>query len=371
MSPQTVVIKPGPTEQIYPVYKIAVIVECLAEEGIGAADALAGAHLTLAQLHSPDTRVSLSQVIRCCRNANRLSADPHFAWRAGLRMHVSSYGMYGFGILSSVDFRQAARFAEQYHELATPIADIRLREEEDCFVWTVDPYALSPVDASLYRFVVELYFGSIVAISSDVMGRSFTPRLLRVIYDDENASAQTFGCPVLFNQVENGVVADRKWIEGPAELGNALAHAELKKLCDRLMAELKLKIGVAGAVREALLINLAQPLSFAMLSRRLKVAPRTLKRRLMAEGTSYRKIVDEMRTQVAIKYLRDTTMTAEEIASCLGFSDGASFRHAFVRWTKQTPAKFRQSAHAAVRTGIRKAEGRATDAARRPYVTQS
>ena len=98
----------------------------------------------------------------------------------------------------------------------------------------------------------------------------------------------------------------------------------------------------AGHVREALLHNLAQPMTLDTVSRRLKIPIRTLRRRLQQEGTSYRKLADELRTEIAIKYLRDTAMTVEDIASSLGFSDAASFRYAFRRWTNATPGKFRR-----------------------------
>jgi hypothetical protein len=48
----------------------------------------------------PATRISLNQVIECCRNAAKLSRDPHFSYHPGLRFHLSAYGMYGFAILS-------------------------------------------------------------------------------------------------------------------------------------------------------------------------------------------------------------------------------------------------------------------------------
>ena len=64
--------------------------------------------------------------------------------------------------------------------------------------------------------------------------------------------------------------------------------------------------------------------------------------------TSFRELLDEIRSQVAMKYLRDTVMTSEDIAVSLGFSDAANFRHAFLRWTGKSPSEFRESAHLAV-----------------------
>lgn len=70
--------------------------------------------------------------------------------------------------------------------------------------------------------------------------------------------------------------------------------------------------------------------------------PRTLRRRLEAQGTSYREILAGVRQGLAIEYLRKTRMTTEDIASRLGYSDAANFRHAFLRWTGKTPHEYRR-----------------------------
>jgi len=73
----------------------------------------------------------------------------------------------------------------------------------------------------------------------------------------------------------------------------------------------------------------------------LSMNTRTLRRRLDAEKTSYRKVLAEVRMQLAIGYLRKTLMTNDEIAARLGYSDAANFRHAFTRWTYKNPSDFR------------------------------
>lgn len=72
------------------------------------------------------------------------------------------------------------------------------------------------------------------------------------------------------------------------------------------------------------------------------MTPRTLRRRLREESTSYRDVIDELRMRVAIKYLRDTQLSIGEIAVSLGFSETANFRHAFRRWTEKAPNEFRR-----------------------------
>jgi hypothetical protein len=67
--------------------------------------------------------------------------------------------MYGFALPSSTNFRQTMQIAMQYHQLATPLAEIFFRETTGRGVWTIAPLAHAVVDASLYKFIVELQFG--------------------------------------------------------------------------------------------------------------------------------------------------------------------------------------------------------------------
>jgi AraC-like DNA-binding protein len=337
-------IQPGPNERLHSVVKIAALVDSLQAEGISPARALERVNLSQSELTSPETRVSITQILQCCRNAVALAADPFLAYRTGLRFHVSSFGMYGFAILSSTDFRHTMRFAEKYHHLATPLAKVTFKEADDCGVWTVAPLSHRDVDARLYRFLVEMQFGIHVSLQRDVMGPSFAPRALRVTYQpivDPSLYAKFFSCPVVFGQPANEFAFDSIWLDGAPEFGNRVTYSWVRSLCDQLVQELQLRIGLVGEVRELLLANLARPRGLEALAVGLGMTPRRLRRKLAQENTSFRQLLDELKTEVAIKYLRDTELTVEDIASSMGFDDIANFRRAFRRWTNRTPNDYR------------------------------
>ncbi len=337
----------GADDKIYPVVKLATVVSALEAEGVDRGRALELVGLSDRDLASPSTHVSLNQVLRCYRNATRLAPEPSFAYRAGLRFHVSNYGMYGFAILSSTNFRQTMRFAERYHQLATPLAAISFTEEGDRAEWTIAPMPHPDVDAALYRFLVEQQFGIHASLHRDVMGSSFASRELKVVYGQTDASRgflDSCGCPVAFGQAENKFVFDADWLDGAPTLGTDLTCLSVVDLCDELMEEIHQRAGVAGKVREALLVNLARPTSFNAVARHMGMSTRTLRRRLAEEETSFRKLLDELRVQLAINYLRDTELTVEEIACALGFSEAGNFRQAFHRWTRSAPIEFRRVA---------------------------
>jgi AraC-like DNA-binding protein len=337
-------IKPGADDEIYPVVKVATVLNALATEGLSIDDAIASLRLSKSALSSPATRVSLNQIIECYRIADRLSHNPQFAYNAGLQLHVSAYGMYGFAILSSRNYRQTMNFAVKYHQLATPIVELEFKEQSGCGIWTFSPLPNPRIDACVYKFIVEMHFGIILSLHRDFMGPSFAARELHVTYApsvDVPKYSDIFGCPVLLGQSENRLLFDAARLDGTPTLGNEITYSTVVGLCDGLMEEFRLRIGFVGKVRQALMANLMRTTSLDDIASNLNMSARTLRRRLQKENTSFRELVDALRKDIAIKYLRDTDLTVEDIAEALGFSDGANFRHAFRRWTKAAPHEFR------------------------------
>jgi AraC-like DNA-binding protein len=79
------------------------------------------------------------------------------------------------------------------------------------------------------------------------------------------------------------------------------------------------------------------------MAEQLGLSLRTLHRRLASEDFSYQEILDNMRRTVAIEFLENTHLQIDQIAERVGFSDAASFRKAFRKWTGASPTRYRQS----------------------------
>jgi AraC-like DNA-binding protein len=67
---------------------------------------------------------------------------------------------------------------------------------------------------------------------------------------------------------------------------------------------------------------------------------RTLHSQLATEGTTYKRLVDDLRRRVALQQLEKRRLGVDEIAFLLGFSDSAAFYRAFKRWTGRTPQEY-------------------------------
>jgi len=74
----------------------------------------------------------------------------------------------------------------------------------------------------------------------------------------------------------------------------------------------------------------------------LKLSRRTLQRRLKAERTSFQAVLNEVRAELAVRYLSDSRLKALEVAMLLGYSNISSFTTAFKSWYDMPPAEYRQ-----------------------------
>ena len=334
----------GLSARIYPPAEISAIATALQEDGEDAAPGLQAIHLTSAALARPETLVSANQLLAFCRYAARTAPEPQFAYRAGLRVHLTAFRMYGLAILSCPTPRKAIDFALRYRLLAAPVTEIAFREEGRRAIWMISPPLHASVDAKLARFLVEFQMGILVSVHRDVNGATFVPIEVDFSHEQLDSSSSIkaiYGARVQYSQPQSRFVFDASWLDKAPVLGNQATFLALVALCNRMLRDLNLHTGVAGSIRRHLMASASRAPKLEGIAAELNMSGRTMRRKLREEKTSFRAVVDELRAHLAKRYLRDSRMTVEDIAEALGFSDAANFRRAFRRWTRRSPLAYR------------------------------
>lgn len=111
------------------------------------------------------------------------------------------------------------------------------------------------------------------------------------------------------------------------------ATAMLPDRAPRLVRELRSTISRA-------LPDGAPPLE--NVARAMRLSPRSLQRRLSEHGTSYTAVLDEVRRELALRFIADPARSLLDVALATGFSDQPAFQRAFVRWTGEPPGRYRR-----------------------------
>ena len=76
-------------------------------------------------------------------------------------------------------------------------------------------------------------------------------------------------------------------------------------------------------------------------ARTLGMSERTLARKLAHEGLKFTEILQQLRRDLAVRYLDDRKLHISKIAWLLGFNEVSAFTHACRRWTGKTPSQMR------------------------------
>ncbi|WP_372603212.1 helix-turn-helix domain-containing protein [Actibacterium sp.] len=330
-------------DQIFNISKLRAATDKLEQYGVEPELALRNTGLTIAELKRSESLISIHQLMVAFSNISRARISPTLAFEIGRLVHVSAYGLYGYALLCSKDFRRSMSFAEKYQPLALPVCDIHFTFEPMNEGWIFKPIEHPLMDEDLYAFVTNFQFGVHTAVHCDVMGAHFKADGFQVEYGRDQYYQLPESCsPLLRHRAkESKMFIGAHWLDQTPELGNDVTFDQFEKLCQNELADIAVHTGVSGRIRTEILRNMAAPLNIDELAQKLGVTSRTLRRQLRSEGTSYRDLLNQIRLELATRYVEDREMTNDDIAFALGFSDAGSFRKAFRRWTGQTASDFR------------------------------
>ncbi|OII59315.1 AraC family transcriptional regulator [Pseudomonas putida] len=256
-------------------------------------------------------------------------------------MHVSCYGMLGYALLSSATLGDALRLALQYPALLGTIFKLRLLDDGQRVWFSASDYHDSP---ALTAFNAEFCLVSLKVICDDLLGRPLP--LLGARFEHPRPGYHAlytgaFQCPVGFDAEDNAFAFERRWLDTPLPLADPITHKAMSERCRRLNLEFTGRQAWLGRIRQLLAQQLDAAPGLEGLARQMNCSSRTLRRHLQALGSSYQQLLDELRFERAKQLLADAQMPIYRIAESLGFSETASFRHAFQRWSGVAPSHFR------------------------------
>jgi AraC-like DNA-binding protein len=228
----------------------------------------------------------------------------------------------------------------RYQRLIHETSQVRLEKSREGVVLS---HRLS-AGLSAPRQTAELLLASWVRAGRAATGTSWNPAQVRFAHRaprDIGELERFFGAPLLFASGQNALVLPAALLELRCQRTDPL----LLSLLDRYATD-RLGGQRAATFAERAHAALSEELQTGnvnarVVAARLKVSIRTFHRSLAAEGTSYRRILDQLRLDIAERHLADDRMSIGEVAFLLGFSELSAFDRAFKRLTGRTPAAFR------------------------------
>lgn len=322
-------------------HTVVLATEVLHHAGVPRPKLLEGSGIGEADLLTPEKLITHAQELRVFANALNCHHDPALGLYLGLRMHVSAYGILGYSMLASRTLRDALQLALSFPELLGTYFRLALTPQGDEVHLTADGYRYAP---ELTVFNTELCLTSLLTVIRDLLGESVRPRRLLLAYRPP-LHAETYterlGCPVDFGAPTSALCFSPALLDRPLPLADPVSCHNGVQQCLRMSGLLSARGDVIDQLRQHLASHLQDTASLDNVARHLHRSTRTLRRHLQQQNTSYQQVLDEVRFDRARQLLKDTDLPIYLIAEHLGYSETASFRHAFQRWSGASPSLYR------------------------------
>ncbi len=318
--------------------------------GVDREAALAHAGVEPARIDDPAGRLSLLEMWRLHEAVAARLDDPAFGFDVGLRLPLTAHGSLGYALMCAATPREAIALLERYWHLRGRSMVMHTRTREGELFLEVAPelpmpswlrdQVLSSVLASMWRgmtFLMPTTAPTIEMWLTFAEPAGLAPlraRLPRLRFDMPVAGLRAAFDLALLDEPQPTA--------NPEALAHALASCERERaLMGRGADPLVERAAAALHLHDLHGVRARGYPSPAAVAKALHVTPRTFRRRLQEQGTSYSALLEAARRRDACRMLAGHELPIKEIGALLGYDDPANFTRAFRAWMGMSPRTWR------------------------------
>lgn len=319
------------------------ITRAAAAQGVQAGALYRAVGMNPALLNDPDARIPFAQIVALYEQAAKLTGDEAFGLHVGEHADPTAFDVLGYSVINSPTFGDALDRVVRYNSIWT---------NGSCF--TVETANGQTRIVYLYlddslgerRQDAEMTFAALAVLGRRATNVDWSASEIRFEHERPKETAEherIFQCPIFFGAITNELVFDSVYLSLPIVKADPSLCALLDRHANELLARYPREDSLVERIRTLMKDELnGGDASLEVVAERIGMSARTLQRKLRALGTSHQELLDEMRRDLAMRYLREPGMAVCEVAYLLGFSESSAFHRAFKRWTGATPNEFRR-----------------------------
>ena len=246
------------------------------------------------------------------------------------------------GCVHRSDSANALKRLDRYERVANEALDLRIVKGTG---GRVANFPMRGVPRHMDRHLMEAIAVAILRLCRQLVGRKIVPVAASFVHHraDGRKIQQVLGCDVSFGAPVDELDFDADVMDLPLVGYDPYLNDLMVRSCEETIAVRSSNSSPFRTEVENIIVPLL-PHSEAQarkVAQRMNLSERTLARRLAAEGLSFSEILDQMRRELAIRYL-EQNLRASDITWRLGFQQPSAFSHACRRWTGKSPSEFRR-----------------------------
>ncbi|MFC2104377.1 AraC family transcriptional regulator [Bacteroidota bacterium] len=324
----------------------AMLISYTSKIGVDIEDILKGAGIKSSLLRNSYERIDIVKFSFLWNEILQKSNDPDF----GLNFGVSGYFFKGGGILASIlknsqTLGDAIEKLIRYHDLSGEVSLFELEKKGQQVSIIIKP--INP-GIEFQRHIAEVLISSLFTILKDLSGGNISFKEIHFTHPkpiDVSTHKKIFKTKLIFNQEENKLVFEEYYLRKSIFLANNELLEALQQFAqdqlDKLKGSNEWSDKVKRRIGEILLKGDKPNIEF--ISQDLNLSTRSLQNKLKSESISYQILLDEVRKEISLSYIKKPDITMNDLAFLLAFSDQSAFSHSFKRWTGKGPLEYRKN----------------------------
>lgn len=268
---------------------------------------------------------------------------PALGIQIGMRGEIQDAGILGYLAASCDSLVEAVARLQRFEPLIHNLSHswLKIKEDHIYIGWENNGH----VSTVLSNDVV--LSGSLAFIRKLIGTQTFTPlevELAGIPTDEKNEYERLLGCPVVITEDVLAMKLPLSMLQLSIDNSNPQLRSILEQQAESILATLPKPDEFLKDIQQHILNGLEiGQISVKWLARKLDISERSLYRKLSERGRSYQNLLDELRHQLAIRYIKNPDLSLTEISLMLGYSEHSAFTRAFKKWVGETPLKYRNN----------------------------
>ncbi|MCE2030166.1 AraC family transcriptional regulator [Sessilibacter corallicola] len=315
----------------------------LEKNGIDTGPVLAELDIDPLLLKEPDSRISLEVSSKLMGKAVELTGDESFGLQVARLARPTSWHALGYSMLASQSIRECFERLEKYGRIFSTVGYPLIHEDDNNYIAELQLY---PVAESLVQnSQLEAVLASLVITCRHLYPQEFflnKVTLPRHKPADTSNYEYMFKCPIEYDKARASLYIPLELVDTELPSANLTLARANDRICEEYIADME-ETDITILIRQHVLKSLhkGEP-QLNEIAIKLNQSTRSLQRKLSDKNTSFKLIVDNLRKELALDYLKQPQMSLGDISFRLGFSQLSNFSRSFKRWTGQVPSEYRK-----------------------------
>jgi AraC-like DNA-binding protein len=298
--------------------------------------------LTSEVIADPEERLSVRSQVALLDEAAVALKDDRLGFTLARDHDPREIGLLYYVMASSKTLGDGLKRVARYSRITNEALVVGYREGNRLLI----NLSYSGVPRHADRHQIEFCMFGLLRICRLLTGQNLVPQYFSIAHHRSGANsemARFVGTKVEFGADNDEFALNLDARELPLIHADTYLNDLLLKYCEAALANRKADVSQLRTRVENAISSLLPHGRVLVedVARSLGMSERTLARRLSDEGLNFTEILQQLRRDLAVRYLDDRKLHVSKIAWLLGFHEVSAFTHAFKRWTGKAPSQMR------------------------------